>query len=126
MGRTADSSRVAFWRELIERRRRSSLSVAQLCAEASVSTASFYLWQRKLRKQAASARNHPPARPASSQLVPVRIVPDALAHRDAAGMLEVELPGEIHLRIPAGCDAATLQVVLSLLLKEGGAEASSC
>jgi hypothetical protein len=59
-------------------------------------------------------------------LVPVHIVPDALAHRDAASMLEVEFPGEIRLRIPAGCDAATLQVVLSLLLKEGGAESGSC
>jgi len=125
MGRTADSSRVAFWRKLIERRRNSSLSVARLCAEASVSTASFYLWQRKLRNPAAPARIHSPDRPASSRLVPVRIVPDALAHRDTAGMLEVELPGEIRLRIPAGCDVATLQVVLSLLLR-GGQEAGSC
>jgi len=110
---------------LIERRQHSSLSVAQLCAEASVSTASFYLWQRKLRNHGSSARNHRPDQPTSSRLVPVHIVPDSLDHRDAAGMLEVELPGEIRLRIPSSCNAATLQVVLNMLLR-GGEEADSC
>jgi hypothetical protein len=66
-------------------------------------------------------------------LVPVHIVPDSIVGRGGsasrsgdAGMLEVELPGEIRLRIPAGCDAATLQLVLSMLLKGGVKEGGSC
>jgi hypothetical protein len=60
-------------------------------------------------------------------LVPVHIVPDApTGHAGAAGMLEIELPGEIRLRIPAGCDRATLQVVLSMLLHGDSREGRSC
>ena len=49
MGRSADSGRMAYWRELIKRRRHSGLIVAQYCADVGVSSASYYLWQRKLR-----------------------------------------------------------------------------
>jgi hypothetical protein len=126
MARRADSDRGTFWRELIERRRHSGLSVAQFCAEVSVSPASFYQWQRKLCGDAAPENNAQPDRRAASQLVPVHIVPDAPASHDSAGRLEVDLPGQIHLRIPAGFDAATLQLVLSMLLKNGSRGAGSC
>jgi hypothetical protein len=127
MGRSADSERVAFWRELIERRRHSGLSIAQVCGEAGVSTASFYLWQRKLRGGVAARRQALPDRRGTSRLVPVRILADAPAnHGDSVGMLEVDLPGEIRLRIPAGCDAATLQLVFGMLLRNGGGEGGSC
>jgi hypothetical protein len=126
MARRAGSDRGAFWRDLIERRRHSGLSVAQFCTEFGVSPASFYQWQRKLG-YATPESNVQPDRRAASQLVPVHIVPDALAnHGDSAGRLEVDLPGEIHLRIPAGCDAATLQLVLSMLLNNGSRGAGSC
>src|SRR5580698_8049541 len=111
MARRAGSDRGAFWRDLIERRRHSGLSVAQFCAEVGVSPASFYQWQRKLG-DATPESNAQPDRRAASQLVPVHIVPAAPAsHGDSAGRLEVDLPGEIRLRIPAGCDAAMLQLV---------------
>jgi hypothetical protein len=139
MGQRADSNRVAFWRELIEGRRSSGLSVAQSCAEAGVSPASFYQWQRRLRDGAADtgdARPEGHAQPGqrtASRLVPVHIVPDSIvSHGGSAsrsgdtGMLEVELPGDIRLRIQAGCDAATLQLVLSMLLKDGSREGGSC
>lgn len=129
MGRSLDSGRTAFWRELIWRRRSDGLSVSQLCAEAGVSTASFYLWQRKLRGGMPHARTATPDRQATSRLVPVRILPDAPAasRSQPADVLEIELPGEIRLRIPAGCDPATLQLALSLLLPGGGgAEDGRC
>jgi hypothetical protein len=120
MKRSTDSERVVFWRELVDRRRRSSLSVAQVCAEAGVSTASFYLWQRRFRGQVPAGRE-------TSRLVPVHILADASSSREAsAGQLEVELPGKIRLRIPGGCDPATLQLVLNMLLPGGGAEDGSC
>jgi hypothetical protein len=127
MARSADSGRVAFWQGLIERRRHSGLSVARLCGEVGVSPASFYQWQRKLRGRVARASNTQPDQRTASRLVPVHIVPDApTGHAGAAGMLEIELPGEIRLRIPSGCDRATLQVVLSMLLHGDSRESRSC
>lgn len=137
MARRADSTRVSFWRELIGRRRRSGLSVAQVCKQADVSPASFYQWQRKLRggpargRKAASAGSRAAAAPqarcdarAGSRLVPVQIVADPPTGRDeSAGLLEVELPGEIRLRIPAGCDRNTLELVIQLLRTSGSREA---
>lgn len=118
MARQTDSGRAAFWRKLIERRQRSGLSVAEICEQAGVSTPSFYQWQRKLRGRGASGRGQT-GRPAASRLIPVRIVADQPSSSGpAAGLLEVELPGDIKLRIPAGCDAATLRLVFGLL--QGG------
>jgi hypothetical protein len=53
-------------------------------------------------------------------------VADPLARAgESAGMLEVELSGEIKLRIPPGYDLATLRLVLSLLHSDSQ-EAGSC
>jgi hypothetical protein len=38
----------AEWRSLIERGQRSPLSVTAFCAAQGVSTASFYLWRKRL------------------------------------------------------------------------------
>ena len=137
MARRAGSTRASFWQELIQRRRQSGLSVAQLCEQAGVSPASFYRWQRQLRggpalgRKAVSAGSRVAAAPqarcdarAESRLVPVQIVADPPTGRDeSAGQLEVELPGEIRLRIPAGCDRATLELVIQLLRTVGSREA---
>lgn len=119
MGGKLKSGRAAFWRKLIERRRRSGLSVERCCAEAGVSPASFYQWQRKFRSEGVAGREAAAGRPASSRLVPVRLVDDdAIRFGGASDVLEVELPGEIRLRIPAGYDAATLRRVVSVLCDE--------
>jgi transposase-like protein len=126
MARRADSNRGAFWRKLIEGRQRSGHSVARVCEEAGVSPASYYQWQRKLRGTA-PARSTAFDRGAAGRLVPVHIVADAPIDRhESVGSLEIELPGEVRLRIPAGCDRATLQLVLSMLLPGGSREAGSC
>lgn len=123
MARRADSNRAGFWRELIEGRRRSGLSVARVCGQAGVSPASYYQWQRKLRRGVAPVRSAASDRGAAGRLVPVQIVADASSGpREPVGVLEVDLPGEVRLRIPAGCDHATLQLVLNLLLPDGSRE----
>lgn len=125
-GNNGASDRSEFWRKLIEGRQQSGFSVAQVCKEADVSPASFYHWQRKLgihQLTQSPAAN----RGAEPQLVPVQIVSDmVLGQREPASVLELELPGEIRLRIPAGFDRATLQVVINLLRKGDSAEAGSC
>jgi transposase-like protein len=126
MAKRPDADRESFWRELIARRESSGLTVAELCQRAGVSTASFFVWQRRLRK-------HKPMRRSSgaiealqgSSLVPVRIVPDR-ADEGRAPPVVVELPGPVRVQIPPGCDAATIQAVLQAIsaLRSGGP--SSC
>src|SRR4051794_20243302 len=108
MSRQPDPQRRAFWSELIEQSRQSGLSVAEFCKQADVSTASFYLWQRKLHGPLAGPATRPtPARSpkaASAELVPVRFVAEGLTNQPlAAEVLEIELPGAIRLRVPPGC-----------------------
>jgi transposase-like protein len=107
MSRKSSPQRVAFWRRLIARRRRSQHSVERLCQEAGVAPASFYHWQRKLREAAAG----PPA--CDRELVPVRIVPAPAV--PPAGMIEIEWPDRVRLRIPPSCDPAALRLVWELL-----------
>lgn len=125
MGRRSDGSRVVFWRGLIERRRRSRLSVSEVCERAGVSPASFYQWQRKLRAAAGHSHQATVDREAS-RLVPVRIVADSPSGRDSTGALELELGGAVRLRIPAGCDRVALELVLGMLLERSEREDDRC
>jgi AcrR family transcriptional regulator len=108
MSSAAFTDRESFWHSLISRRETLRLTVAQLCEQAGVSPASFFHWQRKLRT--AGLRPVRGSKPAARPLVPVRIVEDRVAE------ITLELPNGIRLRIPPGCDAATLQQVLRVAL----------
>lgn len=121
MARKADQKRERFWRELIERRKRSGRSVADLCWEADVSTASFFVWQRKLRERDVAATNatrlpatrlsEPPA------LVPVRIVDD----RQSDDVAIIELSDGLRIRLRSGCDAATIGHLLAAAVASAAA-----
>ncbi len=113
MARKADHKREWFWRELIAGRTRTKRSVADLCWEAGVSTASFFVWQRKLRERDAAATiatTLPATRPAvSPALVPVRIVDD----RQPDDIAIIELSDGLRIRIRSGCDATTIGHLLA-------------
>lgn len=110
MARKADGKREQFWRKLIARRRRTGRSAAEVCWEAGVSTASFFLWQRKLRERDASATTTLTARSAGSPaLVPVRIVDD----RQPDDVAIIELAEGLRIHIRSGCDAATIRHLLA-------------
>lgn len=126
MARKADRNRELFWRKLVERRVRSGRSVADLCWEAGVSTASFFQWQRKLRERDAAiiATTKPAACSTASRvsaaLVPVRIVDDrvpirttVVADRQPAEAAVIELADGLRIRILSGCDAATIGHLLA-------------
>ena len=102
------SERESFWRALISRREMHGLTVAELCEQAGVASASFFHWQRKLRK--AGLRPGHGSKPATPPLVPVRIVDDRVAE------IILEIPNGVRLRIPPGCEEATLQQVLRVAL----------
>ena len=125
MARRPDPDRESFWRELVARRESSGLTVIELCQRAGVSTASFFLWQRRLRKQKPTRRSGTIEALSRSSLVPVRIVPDR-ADEGRAPAVVVELPGPVRVAIPLGCDATTIHAVFQAVsaLRSGGP--SSC
>jgi len=51
MARHLDQERCEVWRKRIEAQQQGGVTVAELCRREGVSTASFYAWKRKLRKQ---------------------------------------------------------------------------
>ena len=115
MAHKADGKRERFWRKLIARRRRTGRSAAEVCWEAGVSTASFFLWQRKLRERDASAATTPTTQPAGSPaLVPVRIVDD----RQPDDVAMIESPDGLRIHIRSGCDAATIGHLLTAIRGE--------
>jgi len=106
------TDRESFWRELIDKRKAFQLTVDEVCEQAGVSRPSFYHWQRRLCEGGAKRRvaTKPP-----TPLVPIQILDDRTPE------ITLELPGEIRLRIPSGCDEQTLAGVLRLLLAARGA-----
>ena len=105
MSTSSNSDRVAFWRKLIAQRQASQVTVRQLCAQAGVSPASFFHWQRRLRVgDQASRPNSTPV------LVPVRVVEDRVTE------ITVELTQAVRVRLVPGCDEATLERVLRAAL----------
>ena len=125
MAKRVDPERECFWRELVARRESSDLTVAELCGQAGVSTASFFVWQRRLRKRKPARRSSTIESPLRSPLVPVRIVPDRVDEGRASSVV-VELPGPVRVQIPPGCDATTIHAVFQSVsaLRPGGP--SSC
>ncbi len=105
---TSALKRESFWRHLIAQRKSLKLTVDAVCERAGVSRASFYHWQQRLRQ---SKRMKPPA---SSSLMPVQIVDDRINE------ITLELPNGIRVRVPQGCDEATLQGVLRAVLATRG------
>jgi hypothetical protein len=118
MARQQQTERETYWQDLIDRQRASQQSIAEFCQDEGVSTASFYVWRRRLQS---CCRPVPSQRPRPA-LVPVRIVPEPSLAREA---VIVEWPGGIVLRIATGCDEAILRTVVATLTAETR-EASSC
>ena len=104
---TSVSKRESFWRHVIAQREALKLTINEACQRAGVSQASFYLWQKRLRKADRKAK---PNAESLSSLMPVRIVDNRAAE------ITLELPGDIRLRVPSGCDEATLQCVVRTVL----------
>lgn len=112
MAQTGNTERKRYWRELIGRQRASGQSIAAFCRETGVSVASFYEWKRKLRRRTPSAR--PSVK--RTAFAPVQILPEQTASSmDWDGRVEVVLPDGVVLRVAAGCEERTLEVILTAL-----------
>ena len=106
MARQSSPERRRFWQGLIRSQRSSGLTVAETCEQAGVTVPSYYAWKRKLGISGSRARR--PRRQGS--LVPVRVVLDRPA---VTSTVEIALPGNIAVSVPAGFDADTLNIVLT-------------
>ena len=104
MARGIDATKHSQWRLRLERFERSNVSVVEFCEDEAVSTASFYLWRKKLSWRSAVdgvARTGP-------QFVPVRVVGES--------SLVVQLPGGTRLEIPTA-DAQILRLAIETLAR---------
>jgi len=123
MAQTGNTERKRYWRELVERQRASGRSIGAFCRETGVSVASFYEWKRKLRRRTPSAR--PSVK--RTAFAPVQILPAQTASSmDLDGRVEVVLPDGVVLRVAAGCEERTLQVVWTVLATSLTKELDGC
>jgi hypothetical protein len=103
--------------------RRSGLSVRDFCDWQELSEPSFYAWRRELaqRDRESTGRGaravNGRARPTTTagRFLPVQVVADAGPDSGADRYLEVQLPSDVRLRVPAGFDRQTLADVLGAL-----------
>jgi transposase-like protein len=101
--RRREPQREQFWREAVAAWRKSGLSVRAFCSGRGLSEASFYGWRRTLQER---DRRRPATQPGPT-FVPLRVVPGVV--------LEVELPGGLVVRVPAGAEAAAVAALVAAL-----------
>jgi hypothetical protein len=121
MARDVPSAATRRWRERIERQERSDWSIAEFCAREGVSSASFYVWRRRLfggRRAPGPSGLDAPA--------PVRLIPVRLPTIGAAGGVEIVLPNGAVVRLPALASAATVAKAIRAAGRIGREEAPSC
>ena len=101
----------AFWRRMIERQARTDESVAEFCRREELSTATFYLWRRRLRlaqqTESATGERRDDEAPRFAQLV--------LDGVEREAVLEIELPCETRLRLRGEVDERQLAMALRCL-----------
>ena len=96
----AASSKAEVWRELVDRQKKSGLTVQSFCQQQGVSGWSFYQWRKRL---------------AMNQPMKFALVETREASRQGRGRVELWLNGGERLQIGPGVDAATLRTVLAVL-----------
>jgi transposase-like protein len=94
------AARLDFWRQVVAKQQQSGISVRAFCQQHGISEYSFYHWRKRLREQ-----------------LPMKfaLVETSQSAPAAVAVLEVILTSGERLRIVPGIDAATLQLVLSVL-----------
>jgi len=113
------------WRQRIERQRQSGLTVAEFSQREGVSSATFYVWKRKLRDKSRSRSKRPARRqPAGTPAAGVGPVPQApsdatfvqlpLAPASMSPWIELVLLEGTVIRVPQQ-NLAALQTVLHAL-----------
>jgi len=115
MGRRIDAAAYAVWRKRWERFESSSLTVAEFCRREGVSQPTFYQWRKRLRRERGQAapmvvrEAGVPARAGTDVSGgPAAFVELALA---CPGVVELELPNGVRVRVPADREAALVVAI---------------
>ncbi|MGE3806413.1 MAG: IS66 family insertion sequence element accessory protein TnpB [Gemmataceae bacterium] len=95
-----------FWRKTIAAWEKSGQSARAFCASRELREPSFYSWRRTLRER---DRLQPTAAERLPKLVPLRVVPEAVA------VLEIVLPSGLVVRVPSGSDVTTVANLVAAL-----------
>jgi len=102
-GRSRDPRKEQQWQRWIGLWRESGLSVRDFCARHRLPTPRFYAWRRLLEQRFGPA----------ASFLPVHVLTDDPPA--CPPPIEVALPDGSTLRVPSGCDPATLRCVLAAL-----------
>lgn len=117
-----DPAKEQRWRRLLGEWRAGGLSVRQFCRRRQLSEPLFYAWRRELAKRDREAsrrtRRAPHRVSGAPAFLPVQVVSSTPHEPRLNGALEVQLPTNVLLRIPAGFDRQTLTDVLRALRNE--------
>jgi transposase-like protein len=124
-----DPSKERLWRQAVAEQRRSGQTVRAYCAQHGFSEPSFYAWRSELARRAkerkAAARlgqrnglgaTSPEAK-SPTPFLSLKLAEDAElpSANHCLRAIELVLPAGTRLRIPSGCDPATLKMVLAAL-----------
>jgi len=105
----------AFWRRRLRAQAGSGLSVRAWCRQHDTRESAFYWWRAQLARRGAEA---PP-------FAPVRVVADTVP--EAAGRIEIVLPGDRRVHIIGQVERRMLADVLAVLADGGRVgEAPAC
>jgi len=105
MARPKDLELERLWKCRFLRYSTSSLSIAEFCRRESVPSAAFYYWKRRLAAEPCPGPPQPPL------FVPLRF--DEQPSR--AGVVEIELPGQVRLRLDSPPEPQWLARVVAAL-----------
>ncbi len=129
-GRRASRVKEQFWREHVRRQAAGTLSVRRYCERHELSEPSFYAWRRELARRDALAlrpaavvprRNEVAEQPA--EFLRVHLQPEAAGGK---APIEIVLPGELRVLVPAGATRGQVRDVLSALGVVPAGEERTC
>jgi hypothetical protein len=115
-GRERDVGKERFWRDVIQRHKRSGLTISAFCLENDFSESSFHAWRRTIAERDLQTKQTPPSvnnRDELPAFVPLRVAPSP--HTSTTSPLEVVVGSNRVIRVSPGFDAATLRHLLAAL-----------
>ncbi len=93
-----DPNLESFWRQVLERRRASGLTVRAFCQQQRLTETSFHFWRRTIRKRDAAGQRTPASTPA---FLPAVVQTDPSPASQADSCIAIDLQGGRVLRLPA-------------------------
>lgn len=125
MGPVARVAAAAKWRDLVDRWRRSGLSVAEFCRQQRISQPSFFTWRKRLVGQRAITSQRRPQRvdrePPSGRFL--QLPPSAWP---ATSSIQISLPGGAIVTLPPQAAAVLVTTAIRAAMSGGTAGDRPC